>query len=126
MLYQPTAEKTTMIQPLTVEHFTRNQEVKKTRLSLIIVLSIQLVWIVSSSKIYSIDYFVAIIGTISTKINHFPSTIVSAASHTTVSYVNGAFISSSGGIDITLFLILIIPCKLSALIWIFTFLYFSF
>jgi hypothetical protein len=43
MLYQPTAEGTTMIQPLTVENFTRNSEVKKTRLTLIIVLSIQLV-----------------------------------------------------------------------------------
>ncbi len=115
-----------MVQPLTIQDIARKPEVKRTRCRLITVLSIEIVWIVSSSKIYSIDYFVAIIGTISTKINHFPSTIVSAASHTTVSYVNGAFISSSGGIDITLFLILIISCKLSALIWIFTFLYFSF
>jgi len=43
MLYQPAAEKTTMIQPLTIEDFARNPEVKKTRRSLIIVLSIQLV-----------------------------------------------------------------------------------
>jgi hypothetical protein len=43
MLHQATAEGTTMIQHLTVENFTRNSEVKKTRRSLIIVLSLQLV-----------------------------------------------------------------------------------
>jgi len=43
MLYQSTAEKTTMIQPLIVKDFTEDPQVKKTRRSLIIVLSIQLV-----------------------------------------------------------------------------------
>jgi hypothetical protein len=43
MLYESAEDKTTMIQPLTVEDLKRNPEVKKTRRILIILLSIELV-----------------------------------------------------------------------------------